>query len=142
MKKILSEGLYSIEPSYKNLTKNHLSQLSVPGVAAVCKQIQKHPSSINSHSIRGRSVAIVTRGLMLGGNGRYFLPIMDWFVTQIKYYANIDCYPFVIRNQAPLAEIFADLANSYCAVIFLDDEQIPKINVPSTFFVLDHLKVC
>jgi malate dehydrogenase (oxaloacetate-decarboxylating) len=98
----LSEGLYGIEPTLKHLTKNHLGILSVPGVAKVCTAINKQPKLIDTYSMRATSVAIVSRGKMFGGYGRYFLPIMDWFVVQIKVYANIDCYPFVIRSEAPL----------------------------------------
>ncbi len=52
---------------------------------------------------------------------------MDWFITQIKFYSNVDCYPFVIRPGCSLAHVLSDLANSFSGVLFLDHEKIPEI---------------
>lgn len=59
--------------------------------------IVDRPHSIDELTLRGRSVAIVSDGSMLGLKGRNFLPVMDWFIAQIKFYSGIDAFPFVIR---------------------------------------------
>lgn len=46
---------------------------------------------------------------------------MDWFIAQIKFYSNINCYPFVIRPGAPLENVLKDLANTFSGVLFLDN---------------------
>lgn len=97
MKYVLNAGMFSIEPTFKRITKAQLAILSTPGVAQVCKAIQDNPEQINRLTIRGKSIALVSRGQMMGVGGRQFLPVMDWLVAQIKFHANIDCYPFVIR---------------------------------------------
>jgi hypothetical protein len=52
---------------------------------------------------------------------------MDWLVAQIKFYANVDAYPFVIRPGSSLKDILSDLSNSFSGVLFLDHQKIPKI---------------
>lgn len=143
MKHILAQGLFSLEPTFPKLTKSHLALLSTPGVADVCLKIVEDPSSVNRLTIRGRSIALVTRGLMFDTNPRSFLPVMDWMITQIKFYANVDCYPFVIRDKCSLSDVLSDLSNTYCGALVLDCEDIPCINHKDLkFFTLSHWKVC
>lgn len=140
---MLSSGLFSIEPTLARLTKAHLALLSTPGVADVCSQIKQDPSQIDSLTIRGRSVALISRGRMLNAGGTSFLPVMDWFVAQIKIYSNIDCYPFVIRPDCSLAPVLSDLSNTYAGALILDNEDIPEVsNKHLRFFTLSHWKVC
>lgn len=122
MKYILNSGLYTLEPKIKNVTKGHLAILSTPGVAHVCNRISDSLQEANKLTIRGNSIALVTRGHLLNGNGRMVLPLMDWIVAQIKFYANVDCYPFVIREESPLSDVLSDLSNSYSGALFLDHE--------------------
>jgi hypothetical protein len=49
-------------------------------------------------TLRGRAVAIVSDGSMLESEGRSFMPAMDWFIAQLKYYGRIDAFSFVIRK--------------------------------------------
>lgn len=48
--------------------------------------------------MRGRSVAIVSDGSMLNVEGKNFMPVMDWFIVQLKFYAGIDAFPFLIKK--------------------------------------------
>ena len=68
-----------------------------PGVGSICMAVVESLDSIDQLTLRGRSVAIVSDGSMLGLKGRKFLPVMDWFIAQIKFYSGIDAFPFVIR---------------------------------------------
>lgn len=69
-----------------------------PGVGAVCLEIQKDPKLADELTFRGRAIAIVSDGSMLECDGPKFMPVMDWFVSQIKFYAGLDCFPFVIKK--------------------------------------------
>lgn len=146
MKYILTAGLFSLEPTFPKITKSHLALLSTPGVADVCLRIKENPTEVDGLTIRGRSIALVSRGQMLNTEGRSFLPVMDWMIAQIKFYSNIDSYPFVIRPDCSLAEVLSDLSNTFCGALILDNEDIPQIshinrqNLP--FFTLSHYKVC
>lgn len=142
MKEIIFEGLFTIEPICKNLTKPYLKVLSTPGVAEVCQVIQEDLTKINELSIRGRSIAIVTRAKQSTNYHKYIMPIMDWIITQIKFYSNINSFPFIIRSSASLETVLTDLANSFCGVLFLDDEQLPEIFHPLNFFILKNKDVC
>lgn len=49
-------------------------------------------------TFRARAVAIVSDGSMLNSSGRKFMPVLDWMIAQLKFYAEIDSFPFVIRK--------------------------------------------
>jgi hypothetical protein len=79
--------------------------------------------------MRARSVAIVSDGSMLDSEGKKFMPVMDWFITQIKYYSGYDAFPFVIRKGTNLSNLLSDLSTTYSTVLYLDNleiEEIPK----------------
>jgi len=61
-------------------------------------EIKDQPSRVDDLTFRRRTVAIVSDGSMLNSEGRSFMPVMDWFIIQLKYYAGVDAFPFVIRN--------------------------------------------
>lgn len=94
-----------------------------PGVGAVCKAIEKKPELVDELTLRGRSVAIVSQGNCFPKDkiepGK-MTPIMDWCIAQIKYYAGIDSFPFIIRHGANMTNVLKDLSNSYCAILILD----------------------
>ena len=71
-----------------------------PGVGAACMKIKENPKTIDKLTLRGRSVAIVTDGSVLGVSGNQIMPLMDWMIVQIKYYSGVDSFPFVIRSSA------------------------------------------
>ena len=56
------------------------------------------------------------------------MPIMDWFIFQIKTYSGIDAYPFILRKEENFSQIIKNLANSYSAIIYLDNGD--KTEVP------------
>lgn len=59
-------------------------------------------------------------------------PILDWCIAQIKYYGNVDSYPFIIRKGANITNVIKDLSNSYSVILILDrgleinESEIPK----------------
>jgi hypothetical protein len=49
------------------------------------------------------------------------MPVMDWLVSQIKYYSGLDCFPFVIKIKTNLELLFKDLSTSYGTILYLDN---------------------
>jgi hypothetical protein len=84
--------------------------------------------------LRGRAVAIVTDGSMLDSEGKSFMPAMDWFVAQLKFYAGVDAFPFVIRKRANLGEFLKDVATNYGTVLYLDNKEIKDL--PSNLLLI------
>ncbi len=46
--------------------------------------------------------------------------VLDWCIAQIKFYAGVDSFPFIIRHGANVTNVIKDLANSYAVVLILD----------------------
>ncbi len=47
-------------------------------------------------------------------------PVLDWCIAQIKYYAGVDSFPFIIRPKANMTSVLSDLSNTYGAILLLD----------------------
>ena len=68
----------------------------------MCNEIKDHPEQADVLTFRARAIAIVSDGSVLDSYGRNFMPAMDWYITQLKYHAGLDSFPFVIRKQTNL----------------------------------------
>lgn len=110
-----------------------------PGVGTICSDIKKDPKLVDKYTFRDRSAAIVTDGSLLNTSPKQFMPIMDWLVFQIKAYSGIDAYPFILNKEANFSQIIKNLANSYSAVIYLDESD--KIEVPKDILFIRHRKI-
>jgi hypothetical protein len=55
------------------------------------------------------------------------MPVMDWFVVQIKHYSGLDAFPFVVRKGTDLVALLKDLSTTFSAVVYLDDLNIGAI---------------
>ncbi|MEY3368883.1 MAG: malate dehydrogenase [Bacteroidota bacterium] len=84
-------------------TKEDLSLVYSPGVAAPCLEIAKNPEKVYDYTIKSNTVAIVTDGsavLGLGNIGaRAALPVMEGKALLFKRFANIDAFPICIDTQ-------------------------------------------
>jgi malate dehydrogenase (oxaloacetate-decarboxylating) len=107
----------------KNIDKATLSLAYTPGVGTICMDIFKDPQLVNKYTCRGRSIAIVTDGTLLDSSPKNFMPVMDWFVFQIKKYCGFDAYPFVLMKEANVSEVIKNLANTYSTIIYLDSKE-------------------
>lgn len=123
----------------KNIDKGILSLAYTPGVGTICMDIFKDPKLVDKYTFRGRSAAIVTDGTLLNSSPKNFMPVMDWFVFQIKTYSGIDAYPFVVIKESNISEIIKNLANSYSIIIYLDNKE--DIEVPSDVLFIRHKKI-
>ena len=111
----------------KSINRDILSLAYSPGVGEVCLELKENPQKVDALTFRGRAVAIVSDGSMLGSEGRQFMPVMDWLIVQLKYYAEVDSFPFVVRKETNLEELFEDLSTTYGTILYLDDKKFPKL---------------
>ena len=121
---MLMNNLFSIDLINKNVNREILSMAYSPGVGAVCEAITKDPSIADTMTLRGRSVAIVTNGSFFDCEAEQVQPVMDWLICQIKYYSNLDAFPFIIKKGANIEEILNDLSTCYSTVLYMDSMEI------------------
>ena len=124
--------------------RRDLSRAYTPGVAEVCRAIQKDRNLAYRYTLKGNSVAIVTDGtavLGLGNIGGYAaIPVMEGKAILFKKFANIDAFPicfdgsqnnFVdeVRNLAPVfgGINLEDIAAPKC---FEVEEALQDIGIP------------
>lgn len=120
----LKRDLFSIEPIVAEVDRALLGLAYTPGVGAVCLDIQKEPALADRMTFRRRAVAVVSDGSCLDSEGHRFMPVMDWFVVQIKHYCGLDAFPFVISRQTDMDSLILDLATTYGTVLYLDSRDI------------------
>lgn len=90
-------------------------------------------------TLRARAVAIVSDGSLLDSEGKNFMPVMDWFVYQIKHYTGLDSFPFVVQKQTDLVALLKDLSTTYGTVLYLDSKDIPEI--PKNILFVSHQQI-
>ena len=69
-----------------------------PGVGSVCLEIKDNINLLDEYTFRARAVAIISDGSLLSSSGKKFMPVMDWFVFQIKHFSGLDAFPFVVNK--------------------------------------------
>lgn len=136
-----TRGLYDINPISKTLNRKILGLAYSPGVGYTCKDIQAKPELIDTLTLRGRSVAVVTQGNMFAEDpieaGR-MMPIVDWVIAQIKFFSEIDAFPFILRKEANIKNCLEDISNSYACILLLDDIKIDAKDMPKDSAVIYH----
>lgn len=111
-----------------------------PGVAAPCREIERHPEQVYEYTNKGNSIAIVsdgTRVLGLGDIGpEAGLPVMEGKALLFKYLGGVDAVPICLRTKDPdeLVRTIAILEPSFGGINLEDIAQ------PKCFAVLDRLR--
>lgn len=121
-------------------TKEDLSLAYTPGVAEVCRLIAKDHKQMNSYTMRGNTVAVVTDGsavLGLGNIGPFAaMPVMEGKAALFKEFANVDAFPICLNTQEPDKFIDAvKLLEPTFGGINLED-----ISAPNCFYIEARLK--
>lgn len=84
-------------------SKDDLSLVYSPGVAAPCRAIEANPEDVYKYTIKSNTVAIVTDGsavLGLGDIGALAsLPVMEGKAMLFKRFANIDAFPICLDTK-------------------------------------------
>ena len=121
-------------------TKKDLSLAYTPGVAEVCKLIAKDQKQINSYTMRGNTVAVVTDGsavLGLGNIGPYAaMPVMEGKAALFKEFANVDAFPICLNTQDPekIIEMVKLLEPTFGGI------NLEDISAPNCFYIEERLK--
>ncbi|MEI6480075.1 MAG: NADP-dependent malic enzyme [bacterium] len=121
-------------------TKIDLSLAYTPGVAEVCRLIHKDPKAVNTHTLRGNTVAVVSDGsavLGLGNIGpKAAMPVMEGKALLFKEFANVDAFPICLDTQDPekIIEIVKALAPTFGGI------NLEDISAPNCFYIEERLK--
>ncbi|HAF94942.1 MAG: malate dehydrogenase [Elusimicrobia bacterium GWF2_52_66] len=111
-----------------------------PGVAAVCKDIEKNPEMVYEHTNKGNMVAVVsdgTRVLGLGDIGpEAGLPVMEGKSLLFKYLGGVDSFPICLNTKDPdeIIKTVQYLAPSFGGI------NLEDISQPKCFYILDELR--
>ncbi len=111
-----------------------------PGVAAPCRDIEKNPDKVFTHTNKGNFVAVVsdgTRVLGLGDIGpKAAIPVMEGKAILFKYLGGVDAFPICLDTKDP-EEIIQ--ACKWLEPTFggINLEDIAK---PKCFYILDRLR--
>jgi malate dehydrogenase (oxaloacetate-decarboxylating) len=120
--------------------RNDLSRVYTPGVARVCKAIQKDKEKAYRFTIKANSVAIVTDGSAVLGLGdigpEAALPVMEGKAMLFKEFANIDAFPICLSTKDP-DEIIKTVINISPAFGGIN---IEDISAPRCFEIEERLK--
>lgn len=133
-------GKLHINSAMQITSREELSLLYTPGVAAVSSLLAKNPKLARDYTIKGRTVAVISDGsavLGLGNIGPYgALPVMEGKCALFKTFADVEAFPLVLNTQN-VDEIVAAIAA--VAPVFgginLEDFAAPKC-----FEIEDRLK--
>ena len=83
--------------------KDDLSIAYTPGVAAVCKLIAEDKRTARTHTLKGRTVAVISDGSAILGLGNLgpeaALPVMEGKCALFKEFAGVDAFPLVLSTQ-------------------------------------------
>lgn len=134
------KGKIEIKSKVPLKTKEDLSLAYTPGVAEVCKLIAKDHTQMNSYTMRGNMVAVVTDGsavLGLGNIGPFAaMPVMEGKAALFKEFANVDSFPICLNTQDPDKFIeMVKLLEPTFGGINLED-----ISAPNCFYIEERLK--
>ena len=117
-----------------------LRDVYTPGVARVCRAIQKDPSLADKYTSRPRTVAIITNGTAILGLGDIGplagLPVMEGKAALFQTLAGLSGVPILIESHDPkvLIETIANIAPSFGAI------QLEDIAAPACFEIEEALQ--
>ncbi len=76
-----------------------------PGVAEVCREIERHPEQIHQYTMKDNLVAVVTDGTAILGLGnigpRAGIPVMEGKCVLFKNLAGVDAFPIILDTTDP-----------------------------------------
>ncbi|MCM8822007.1 MAG: NADP-dependent malic enzyme [Candidatus Omnitrophica bacterium] len=121
-------------------TRQDLSIAYTPGVAEVCKLVEKTPSLAYDYTIKGNSVAVVTDGSAVLGLGdigpEAAMPVMEGKAILFKEFGGVDAYPVCLstKNAKKIIEIVCAIAPGFGGI------NLEDISSPRCFIIEKALK--
>jgi len=98
-------GKLTIQPKFSIKNRTVWSQAYWPGVARVCRTIQRNPQAVHAFTIKKNSVAIVTDGSAVIGLGdigpHAAIPVMEGKAMIYRDFAAIDAFPIALDTRDP-----------------------------------------
>lgn len=93
---------------------NELSKVYTPGVARICRDIQKRSDHAYRYTIKGNSIAIITDGTAVLGLGDIgpmaAMPVMEGKAMIFREFAGINAFPIALNTKDP-EEIIRTIIN-------------------------------
>jgi malate dehydrogenase (oxaloacetate-decarboxylating) len=98
-----NRGKIRVSPKVVVKTKDDLSLVYSPGVAAPCLEIAKDEEKVWDYTIKGNTVAIVSDGTAVLGLGdigpKAAIPVMEGKAMLFKKFAGIDAFPICLDTK-------------------------------------------
>ena len=97
------KGKISVQSKFTVRTKEDLSLVYSPGVAAPCLEIAANPALVYDYTMKGNTVAIVSDGSAVLGLGNIgaaaAIPVMEGKAMLFKRFAQINAFPICLDTQ-------------------------------------------
>ncbi|QTG76015.1 NAD(P)-dependent malic enzyme [Trueperella pecoris] len=112
-------------------TRQDLSKIYTPGVAAICERIVEEPEEARRLTIKRNTVAVVTDGTAVLGLGDIgplaAMPVMEGKVALFKNFAGVDAWPLCLdtKDTEEIIAIVKAIAPGF-AGINLEDISAPR----------------
>lgn len=99
----LNKGKLEIKSKVKIENQKDLSLAYTPGVAYVCKEIEKNPQEAYTYTSKGNMVAVISDGSAVLGLGNIgpmgAIPVMEGKSILLKELAGVDSFPLCLATQ-------------------------------------------
>ena len=97
------QGKIEVNSLFPLKNKDDLSIAYTPGVAAVCVLIAADKKAARTHTLKGRTVAVISDGSAILGLGNLgpeaALPVMEGKCALFKEFGGVDAFPLVLATQ-------------------------------------------
>ncbi|HEV7449424.1 MAG TPA: NADP-dependent malic enzyme [Candidatus Paceibacterota bacterium] len=133
-------GKIRIAPARAIKSKDDMSLVYTPGVAAVSSLVAKNPKLARDYTIKGKMIAVVSDGSAVLGLGNIgslgALPVMEGKCALFKTFADVDAFPLVLDTQDPdkIIEAVMAIAPAFGGI------NLEDIAAPKCFYIEDELK--
>jgi len=134
------KGKIEITPKACIRTYDDFAIWYTPGVASVCKDIQKNPDKVFEYTNKGNTVAVISDGTRILGLGdigpEAGMPVMEGKAMLFKYLGGVDAVPICLNTKNPdeIIKTVTYLEPCFGGINLEDIEQ------PKCFYVLDELR--
>ena len=134
------KGKIVISPTMEAKTRDDLSLIYTPGVAAVSSFVAKNPKLARDYTMKGKMIAVVSDGSAVLGLGNIgplgALPVMEGKCALFKTFAGVEAFPLVLSTQDPdkIIEAVVAIAPGFGGI------NLEDIAAPKCFYIEEELK--